>query len=325
MAESGTSSSETTPRSSFLFGVGMACTTMVLWAAQPVLMKVALGGFPPASITFLRLSFATLGFFAFLHYRSVRPWRYYASAPSLALLTGIALGLYNYSFVKGIELTGPVNIQVLSQLGPLLLPLVGIMIFRERLSTKQVFGFVAAILGLGLFCADHLLAGSDVHRYHLAGVQVLVAAVSFVVFSASQRLLSNRCNVDQVNLIAFTVAAVFTGVTTDWWQWNNPSIAEVSAVAALGVTTLISYNALSAAIRTIPLSLVGIIVSVSPLVTLVIVSTLQALTIASLEPKTGGTPSLLGALVTVLGVMLVISRGSSRGRANASIRHQTAL
>ncbi len=116
-----------------LKGILAACITAFLWGCLAVAMKVALQYVSPIPIIWFRFSLAAgilLGYFLI---KKIKPLKAILKAfPLMLFFAAILLG-YNYlSFVLGLHYTTPATAQVVIQIGPILLTLSGIFLFKEK-------------------------------------------------------------------------------------------------------------------------------------------------------------------------------------------------
>ncbi len=108
------------------------------------------------------------------------------------LLLAATLGLAaNYiGFLLGLDHTSPANAQVLIQLGPLLLALGGLVVFRERFAPAQWLGFTVLVVGLGAFFASQLAAiGRESDRYLVGVAWIGFAALTWAIYGLAQKQL----------------------------------------------------------------------------------------------------------------------------------------
>src|SRR5215510_10905311 len=120
-------------------GFGLALTTAVLWGVLPIALKVALTELDPWTITWSRFAGALVAMGIWLAKRGQLPiaklrepkvWRWLI--PGFVGLTG------NYVlYVIGLSYTSPAVAQVVMQIAPLMLLILGMFFFHERFSHLQ--------------------------------------------------------------------------------------------------------------------------------------------------------------------------------------------
>ena len=150
-------------------GFGLACTTMLLWGALPIALKVILAEMDPSTITFYRFLGSAFVVGAVLGVRGRLPSLRTLDRPVrwMLLAAGTFLCVDYLLYLMSLDRTTPADAQVLIQLGPLLLAMGGLLFFREKFGLGQWVGFATLLAGLGVFFRSQLgavaadLAGHD--------------------------------------------------------------------------------------------------------------------------------------------------------------------
>ena len=99
------------------------------------------------------------------------------------------------------------------------------------------------------------------------------------------------------------------GTLTGWGNWKdfiNLDSASWILLVLLSINTLLAYGALSEAIHLIPLSIVTVITTTNPLITLLIIYSLNHFRDKWLFQELIGVIGYSGALFIVLGVSLIV-------------------
>ncbi|MDG2303228.1 MAG: EamA family transporter [Candidatus Binatia bacterium] len=168
-------------------GFGLACTTMLLWGALPIALKVILAEMAPSTITFYRFLGSAFVVGAVLGVRGRLPSLRTLDRPVrwMLLAAGTFLCVDYLLYLMSLDRTTPADAQVLIQLGPLLLAMGGLLFFREKFGLGQWVGFATLLAGLGVFFRSQLgavaadLAG---HDQYLVGNLLMVGAATFWAF-----------------------------------------------------------------------------------------------------------------------------------------------
>ena len=115
-------------------GAALACTTMLVWGMLPLALKIVLGVLDATTIIWFRMGVSALLIGGLLAWRGRLPRLGTLSRRGWALLAVAVGGIASnfWAFMLGLDLTSPGNAQVLSQLGPVLLALGGLVVFGER-------------------------------------------------------------------------------------------------------------------------------------------------------------------------------------------------
>ena len=159
-------------------GVALATLTMLMWGTLPVALAILIERLDAETLVWFRFVVSSLMLGALLAFRGGLPAPRDLGRRGSGLLVVAVLGLTaNYVlFMHELDLTTPANAQVLIQVGPLLLAVGGLVIFRERFNRMQWTGFAVLIAGLGIFFSDQLLALIESAERYLFGCAVMVAA-----------------------------------------------------------------------------------------------------------------------------------------------------
>lgn len=298
-------------------GVTLATATMLLWASLPVALDMSLEVLDPFTLSWFRFLAAGLVLGAGLaisgrlgHYArlSRRGW---------ALLAVAALGLTcNYVFyLLGLSRTSPGNIQVIIQLGPLLLAFGAMALYGERYSPVQWAGFVALVTGLGIFFRDQLavLAGG-IETYALGVLMIVLAAATWACYALAQKQLLVEIASPLIMLFIYATAVVLLFPMATPSQLLQLDWIHGAATAYCALNTLLAYSAFAEALNHWQASRVGAVLALTPLGTLMVVSVLSQAWPAFVQPEAMTAVGVAGALIVVAGSM-VTSLGGARRRA----------
>lgn len=177
--------------------------TTLFWGGNVVAGRLAVGEVSPMAITFLRwlVSFALLALFArrqiLAEYRKVLPqW------PLVMLLGILGFTAFNALYYSAAHHTTGVNIAIIQGSTPIIILLMGFIVFRNALSGLQMVGALLTILGV-LVSASHgdwrVVASLAFNRGDL---WLLIASIFYAVYT-----LLLRKKPDCSALVFFTAMA----------------------------------------------------------------------------------------------------------------------
>ncbi len=298
--------------SSRQLGILAASGTGVLWATLAIALKVALTFTDSQSIAWFRLIFSFVALWGWMIWKTPRAVKELHRPPLLALLAGLGLGANYLGYMKGLALTSTNNTQVLIQIAPLTLILLGIFYFRERPKLLQVLGFLTASAGFLMFFRNqltHSLANKE--SFLLGNIWILFGAFSWVVFAAIQKSLLKKWTPPQINLIVYAVASLMLLPLASWSFWSTLSFGQVVLLIVLGLNTVVAYGLLGVALQKITAAEVSIIISLNPLLTLLLMDLLVHLKVGWVKAEPVDFIGYLSAAIVVIGVALVIRGGQS--------------
>jgi drug/metabolite transporter (DMT)-like permease len=227
--------------------------------------------------------------------------------PLFAIIAAIALAANYSGYIKGLALTTPSNAQIVIQLAPLMLILVGLVVYKERINLFQALGFVVAIIGFGLFYRDQisqLLTSPE--NYNIGVAWVIGAALAWVLFASFQKSLVQQFHAQGLNLVIYLVPTILMIPLVDFGALAEISWKVWGLLIFLGLNTLLAYGAIAEAFRFIPANKVGIIVTINPIITIATMGLLSYIGVDWIQPERISVYGLLGAVLIVTGIIITI-------------------
>ena len=282
--------------------------TALLWGFLPIILKIALNQFSAGTIAWFRFFFAFIVLFLTLSIKGSKPSRFLKKPPMLGITAGASLAVNYFGMTESVNLSSPANAAILIQLAPVLLVIVGVAFFKERVNWQQFLGFVIAVAGFSLFYRDQLGNVKDIEMYSSATVYVVLAAVVWVLYISCQKILSRTYSAQMLNLLVYGVAALVLFAKVHWPELSGPGWKGWTLLVVLGVNTLLAYGALAESVKYIPLTVISPVITLNPLITLSAMLVLPQFTVGLLVPETIGTVGYIGAVIAVTGVVLVLAR-----------------
>ena len=289
----------------------MISVTLSLWGVLPILLKLGLNYYSAGTIAWFRFFFSFLILFVFLSvFRSgsgilLRP-------PAIGVLGGAALAANYFAMTQGINFSGPSNAAIIIQVAPVLLVIAGVFLFHETIGGKQVAGMVLAVVGFYLFYLDRVGNAQDNFQYSTANGWILLAAVVWVFYMICQKRLSAKYSAQTLNLLVYAVAAIALIPLVEWNELLKGGFAGWLLLIVLGLNTLLAYGALAEAVECIPLSLISILITLNPLITLSGMWILNALGVETLPMENISGSGYMGGAIAVGGVILVVASSQKK-------------
>ncbi len=300
------------PDKLWLRGVLMICITTGLWGFLPIFLKFGLKEFAPDTIAWFRFNFAFSVLLGFFLITGRRFWSASCRPPVLGALGGVFLAGNYYMMTEGIHLSGPSNSAVLIQIAPVLLTLVSVVYFGERLTARQATGLGVCALGFLLFFKEQNRVSLDPSIYSWSSILIIAAAVSWVGFMICQKLLSQRFDLPLLSMLfygtaAFALAPFANGASLVSLDWRDAAL-----LIFLGANTLIAYGALAEAVKYIPLTLISVITALNPLLTMLGMQLLSTYFPGYLPVELITVSGYVGAFLAISGVVLVVWAGKNK-------------
>ena len=294
--------------SHFLMGVLLSMATSLLWGILPIILKISLQDFSTGTIAWFRFVSAFIILGVFLFFQGHRPLEIFKKPPWMGVFGGLCLAANYFWVTIGVDISGPSNMAVLIQTATVFLVIAGVVIFHERLSLRQVLGIFIVVAGLIIFFLDQKSRITMNREYYFSDFLIIMAAIVWVGYMISQKFLSQNYGAQSLNLLVYAIATIALLGTVEWNEFISAGLNAWLALACCGINTLLAYGALAEAVKYIPLSIISVIISLNPLITLLAMKILPATDFANLQPDPVGIMGYWGGAIAVTGVTLVVYR-----------------
>ena len=302
----------------FLRGILLSLVTALLWGVLPIFLKITLQGFHAGTISWFRFVFAFLLLAGILQWKEHKPLDILRKPPWMGIVGGACLSANYYWVTVAVDLSGPSNMAVLIQTASIFLVLVGVFVFHEHLTLRQVLGMFVTGVGLFLFFHDQQSRILETGDYFYANFLIVLAALVCVGYMVSKKFLSRQYGAQSLNLLVYAVATLTLIGGVEWADFTRAGLTAWLSLIFCGFNTLLAYGTLAEAVKYIPLALISVIISLNPLITLLGMKILPQIGFAGLQADPVGSLGYFGGAVAVTGVVLVVYRvtpGGNRARA----------
>ncbi|MGP8541715.1 DMT family transporter [Pseudomonas protegens] len=291
----------------WVYGLFLALLTALLWGILPIKLKQVLQVMDPVTVTWFRLTVSGGCLLAYLAAVGRLPrWR--VLGPKGIWLVPISVcGLVgNYVlYLMGLNLLSPGTAQLVVQMGPILLLIASLFVFKERFSLGQGLGLLVLLIGFVLFFNQRLSELLTSLSDYTAGVLTILAASAVWTFYAlGQKQLLSVWNSLQVMMVIYLFCALLLT------PWAHPLEAlELNPLQgwlllACCLNTLIAYGAFAEALAHWEASRVSATLAITPLVTFVAVAWAAWLWPEYVQAEQINGLGYGGALLVVLGSAL---------------------
>lgn len=290
-----------------LKGVLFACLTATLWGFLPIFLKISLKYLDPNSIVWFRFTFAAGVLFIYFLFADRKQLQILRRPPLLLIIAALALGLNYIGFLQGLNFTSPSNAQIIIQTGPILLALVGFIVYKESLNFKQVGGFAIAGIGLILFYQNQLKGFiDDPDAFNKGFIWIEIGAIAWVLYAALQKKLVQKHPAQTLNMFLYGLPALLYTPTADFSAFADLSLPIWLIVIFLGVNTLVAYGSLAFAFKYTEAYKVSIIVTLNPIITLITMAVLSSLQVDWIKTENLDLISMLGAVCVIGGAIIAV-------------------
>ncbi|MFW5773511.1 MAG: DMT family transporter [Tangfeifania sp.] len=294
-------------------GIIYACVTAFFWGFLAIALKVAVQEVEPVTIVWFRFFIAFVILLSWQLYRQPSSLKILIKPPFLLVLAAISLSWNYLGFMLGINYTTPSNAQLFIQFGPLTLALAGFLIFKEKLSRRQMIGFFVALAGFAFFYRDQLLAFFEgKEEYNLGVLFTLSGALAWAAYASMQKKLVTVHPGQTLNLFLFGFPALIylpfinlAPVLQLHWTWWL-------LILFLGANTFIAYSSLAQALKFIEASKVSVIIFLNPIITFITMGILTSLEVTWIGHERFSLTTIFGAALVISGAFLVVRKRRAR-------------
>jgi drug/metabolite transporter (DMT)-like permease len=287
---------------------------MLLWAVLPIALEGVLVALDPFTITWARFVVSALVLGGVLAARGNLPSLRSIGPARGALLAVATLFLAaNYAaYLIGLDWSSAADAQVLIQLGPILLSVGGILVFRESFTRIQWMGLFVLLAGVCVFVAvrlgDVLL---EVEGLEAGMAMIVFAALVWAVYGLAQKQLLHTWSSGHVLLW------VYAGCALTFTPFATPgALADLDATRAAllafcALNTVVGYGAFAESLAHWEASRVGAVLALTPIGTLALAAIFDSFAPAWGVGQTLSMGGWVGALLVVAG-SLATSLGAER-------------
>ncbi|MFB0701402.1 DMT family transporter [Pseudomonas protegens] len=291
----------------WVYGLFLALLTALLWGILPIKLKQVLQVMDPVTVTWFRLTVSGGCLLAYLAAVGRLPrWR--VLGPKGIWLVPISVcGLVgNYVlYLMGLNLLSPGTAQLVVQMGPILLLIASLFVFKERFSLGQGLGLLVLLIGFGLFFNQRLSELLTSLSDYTAGVLTILAASAVWTFYAlGQKQLLSVWNSLQVMMVIYLFCALLLTPCAHPLEALELNPLQGWLLLACCLNTLIAYGAFAEALAHWEASRVSATLAITPLVTFVAVAWAAWLWPEYVQAEQINGLGYGGALLVVLGSAL---------------------
>ena len=291
-----------------LKGVLFASLTALLWGFLAIALKVATQQFPVITIVWFRFVFAFLILFLYYFISDKSKLKILVRPPLFLVLAGIGLAVNYFGYARGIQFTSPTTAQVVIQLGPITLGLVGFLIFNEKIEKLQIIGFAVAFIGLAFFYLNQVtgLIESKLSLFNTGFLWIIGAALAWVIYASFQKVLVKTYETQLLNLFIFGLPALVYAPFVDFNQLFMSSLSQWLLLIFLGLNTLVAYGSLAFAFKYADVNKVSVIITLNPIITFIAMSVLYQWQVSWIETQRMDILTWAGAIMVIAGAILVV-------------------
>jgi len=291
-----------------LKGIIFASITAFLWGFLAIAIKIGTYDFDTVTIVWFRFSFAFMILFLYFLKTDRSKLKILIHPPILLIIAAIGLAINYFGFTRGVEHTSPNTAQIVIQIGPILLGVVGFVFFKEKINLRQIGGFGVAFLGLIIFYYQQVstVLESDVDIFNLGFFWVIIGALGWLLYASLQKILVKKHDAQMLNLVIFGLPALMYTPFLDINNFQGLSFSSWGLLVFLGANTAIAYGSLAMAFKYLDVNKVSVIITLNPIITFIVMSILFQLQVTWIETQQMGLNTWAGALLVIFGALMVV-------------------
>ncbi|HLL60572.1 MAG TPA: DMT family transporter [Candidatus Nitrosocosmicus sp.] len=282
------------------YGIIALLLANIMWGAGAPIFKDALTNVPPFTLAFFRFFGAALILLPFILHHKKHLEKYDFIQIFIGAFFGITINIS--FFFLGIQRVSSINAPILNTVGPILLFLLSVYLFKEKMRLKVLLGMLISLIGvLIIIFAPYFQSTGSYGLGNLKGNIFLIIGV----FAAVVQPLILKNVLKKINPIVVTGYAFLFGAVTFiplmLWETQTWSVAEINSKGMLGIiygiifSSVLAYGLFHYGVSKVKLQEVGIFTYISPV----------AAVIVGIFYKEYPTPSyFLGSMLTFLGIFI---------------------
>jgi drug/metabolite transporter (DMT)-like permease len=289
-------------------GVIYASITALFWGFLAIALKVGLQFLPAENIVWFRFFFAFLCLFLYYLFTNPKKLAIFKKPPLLAIIAAMGLAYNYFGFTSGLHLTSPNTVQVVIQLGPILLGIVGFTVYKEKVNRLQIIGFGITFIGLSIFYFNQIegMLEDKADLFNTGFLWIASAALGWVLYAALQKKLVKFHEAQLINLLIFAVPNLLFIPFIDFTPFLKMSFSQWLLLLFLGLNTVIAYGFLALAFKYTQVNKVSVIISLNPILTFIVMTLLFYLKVDWIETALMSYKTLFGAFLVISGAIIVI-------------------
>lgn len=213
--------------------------TAFFWALMFYLGKYAVGYLSPESISGWRFLLAGLVLAPLIGAREGLDWcGLKRHVVPLQVMAVVGIGGFNLALFHGLRHTSPMNSALIMALCPVLITLLGALLSRERISSRQLLGLTLGVAGVAVVVSDGVLMNLISLTYQAGDLYILLAATCWAIYSTIPKRFITGLAPLQV-----TVGTVFLGGVL-LSVWANATQEDFFTLPPLGVVVAVAIMSL---------------------------------------------------------------------------------
>lgn len=289
-----------------MLGLCLAAVTALLWGTLPVITKLLVNWVDVYTLAWVRFLVAGVLLMPILVRRN--QWRallVVRKMPGLMAICILGLSGNNLAYISSLKFVSPGAAQVVIQLSPAFVLFGGLVIFKEHFGRIQWLGFFTLILGMALFFNQRYDILVNAENAYVWGMMLVVAAaLMWAAYILAQKQLQTALSPEAILFMVYMISAFLLLPLARPFTLVELSANRWLLLLAFCIMTVVSYVSFGTALNHLEASRSGVIVAVTPLITVGVSRLAMPLFPDLMEVEPLNMLSLIGAGLVVIGSSL---------------------
>lgn len=283
---------------------------MFFWGFLAIALKIAVRKVDAFTIVWMRFTIAFIALSGYMIFTDRKQFQIFLKPPAKLVIAALALAINYIGFMLGIHYTSPSNAQVIIQIGPIILAIAGVVLFKEKIRKRQLIGFAVVLIGFSLFYSQQLKnMFINPQDFNKGVLLTIMGALAWVTYAIMQKYLVRSYPPLTLNLFLFGLPALLYLPLVDFQNLATLDYKWWLLLLFLGANTLIAYGGMTAALKYLDANKVSTVIINNPIITFLTMGLLTYLEVSWISPEHFPPLVWLGAFMFIAGAFVVIRSG----------------
>lgn len=244
----------------------------LFWSGNHIVGRAINGEVPPLAISTLRWLIPAILLWPFIRHHVARDWPAIRAHWKIMLWLGVSGGaLFTALQYVGLQYTGALNVSMLNSLVPVLIVATAALLFRERVSARQLTGIGISSAGVLVVIARGELSTLLGLAFNWGDLIILFNMIVFAIYATCLRLVPK---IHPFSFL-FILGVISAASTLPFAIWEaaggyhlKPTLLTVAAIAYVSIfPSLVSYAAWNKGVELIGANRAGPFLHLIPIFT----------------------------------------------------------
>jgi drug/metabolite transporter (DMT)-like permease len=282
----------------------------LFWSGNHIVGRAIGGHVPPMAVSTARWLIPAIVMWPLARHHLKRDWPEICEHWKIMLWLGLTGGaLFAALQYVGLQYTSALNVSVLNSLVPVLIVATSALLFRDRITKRQLAGIVISSFGVLAIIAHGQLETLAGLAFNWGDLIIIVNMMLFAVYAAYLRL---RPRIHWLSFL-FVLAVISSGFTMPFFIWESlhgyplrPTLMTFASIGYIAIfPSLLAFAAWNRGVELIGANRAGPFLHLVPIYTAVLGSTLLGEYMASYH--------VVGFVLIIAGVWLASKRARPPG------------